>query len=114
MLFCCSRYDYGTDCNSTTMFEDSCNQAEYNSLAPPEYEISLITTPTVILKGTADVLSTADDIAEQERRLQIAGSHVATIEYAGYSHMDFIWQRQNQQHITDMIKYAKQYADGTY
>jgi pimeloyl-ACP methyl ester carboxylesterase len=96
------------------MFQDSCNQAEYNSLAPPEYDLSLITTPTVILKGTADVLATADDIAEQQRRLQAAGSHVATIEYPGYSHMDFIWQRQNQQHIADMVTYAKKYAEGTY
>jgi pimeloyl-ACP methyl ester carboxylesterase len=96
------------------MFQDSCNQAEYNSLAPPEYDTSLITTPTVILKGTADVLATADDIAEQERRLQAGGSHVATIEYQGYSHMDFIWQRQNQQHIADMVTYAKKYAEGTY
>lgn len=109
-----SRYDYGTDCTSTTMFQDSCNQAEYGSLAPPQYELSLITTPTVILKGTVDVLATPADIAEQERRLQMAGSHVATIEYPGFSHMDFIWQRQTQQHITDMIRYAKQYAEGTY
>lgn len=106
------RFDFGDNCANRTQFFETCNQAAYNAVVPPEYDISLVTAPQVILKGTADMLATPGDIAEQERRLQ-PGVHVKTIEYPGYSHMDFIWDR-NAVHLPDMVKYMKQYGAGTY
>lgn len=102
------RYDYSSDCENRTLFHETCNQAAYNSVTPPEYDLTLITSPQVILQGGADVLATAEDIKEQERRLQ-PGVHVATVLYPSYSHMDFIWDR-NAQHLPDMLKYLKQFA----
>jgi len=45
------RYDYGTNCSLARPFEETCNQAKYGSLLPPEYDLSKITAPVVSLTG---------------------------------------------------------------
>lgn len=80
------RYDFGNDCNNRTRFQETCNQEVYGSMDPPEYDLSRITAPQVILQGNLDLMAVPEDILEQRRRLT-HGVLVANLLYNGYSHM---------------------------
>lgn len=41
------QFDYGTRCNNTRPFHESCNQQKYGSTVPPEYNLGAITAPQV-------------------------------------------------------------------
>jgi hypothetical protein len=36
------RFDFGSNCDNRTMFEESCNQQRYGSMQPPEYDLSRV------------------------------------------------------------------------
>jgi hypothetical protein len=43
------RYDHGTNCSRHEPFYETCNQQEYGSMEPPQYDMSRITAPQVRL-----------------------------------------------------------------
>jgi pimeloyl-ACP methyl ester carboxylesterase len=105
-------YDHGTVCTNRTTFSETCNQERYGALEPPEYDLSLITTPQAILAGQLDLIAVPEDIVEQRRRLA-PGVLVAEVTYIGYSHMDFVWDR-HAKHMPDVVDIVSRYASGTF
>lgn len=116
------QYDYGTLCNRTKWVPghglqphpsmESCNQAQYGSLVPPVYDISRVTGPQAFFLAEYDVLTMAQDVSEVFRRVP-RSALVAQYIYAGYSHMDFVWDR-NHRYTDDMVDVMFRYSPGTY
>lgn len=50
------RYDYGTNCGTLTRYNETCNQQKYSALQPPEYDMSKIAIPVIILQGRATLV----------------------------------------------------------
>jgi len=74
----CSMFDYGY----------WGNMKHYGYLHPPEYDTTTIHTPTVLISGTMDTLSSVEDAKWTRSHL---ANVVAHYEILGYNHMDFIW-----------------------
>ncbi|KAI8465183.1 MAG: Alpha/Beta hydrolase protein [Monoraphidium minutum] len=115
-------FDYGDLCNRTKWIpgqglqphpmKESCNLAEYGTERPPAYDITRIRTPMAFFLAEYDVLTVSQDVAEQYRRLP-NNVTVAEFIYAGYGHMDFVWDR-NRRHAADIADVMWRYAPGTY
>lgn len=106
------RYDYGTNCSLARPFEETCNQAKYGSLLPPEYDLSKITAPVILFVAQLDTVSVPEDIAEQRKRMR-PGTVITQVWYQRYGHMDFVWDR-NSLHAMDVADFAFRYAPGTF
>lgn len=105
------RWDFGTNCTDRTWFYETCNQQAYGSLLPPEYDLSRITVPQIMMKGGLDIMATPEDIEEQMRRL--TNARVVELVYPDYSHMDFVWDR-NAKHAADMAEMTFRFSAGTF
>lgn len=66
----------------------------------------------MLLLGSIDIMSTPEDVAEQQRRLQ-PGVVVAQYVYHRYSHMDFVWDR-NALYKKDLVDLLFRFAPGTF
>ena len=66
-------YDFGTDCANLTRYKETCNQAAYGSLTPPEYDLTAITAPVVIMQGAMPKMLHNPSIQPSiERQLNLA------------------------------------------
>ena len=72
------KYDYGKQEN----------MRRYNAPIPPEYNVTRINIPTVLVSGTIDGLATTKDVAWTKQQLPNVVDH---IEIEGYNHVDFLW-----------------------
>ncbi len=45
-------FDYGTTCTTWLGLPCKCNQRKYGSMAPPQYNLTAITTPLALFTGT--------------------------------------------------------------
>ena len=72
------KYDYG----------EEMNVERYNSTRPPVYDMSRVHTPTVLVCGTEDVLTTPEDMKWAMTKLP---NVVDYIEIETYSHVDYVW-----------------------
>lgn len=59
--------------------------------------------------GALDIMVPEEDVAEQQRRLPNSWR----INYDGYTHMDFVWDR-NADHALDVVDILFRYAPGTF
>jgi len=62
-------YDFGTDCNLNSprrnkTLSETCNQARYGQLQPPQYDLSQVTARTAIFEGQEDMMATKADVAK--------------------------------------------------
>lgn len=105
------RYDHGSNCSDRTWFYETCNQQAYGSILPPEYDLSRITVPQVMMQGQLDVMATPEDIDEQKRRL--SNAQIIELVYTQYSHMDFVWDR-NMRHAVDVADLTYRFGQGTF
>lgn len=65
------------------------NILKYTSAKPPEYDVSAIRVPTVLISGSADWLSTPKDV--KWTAAQMEDNIYKDIKLDGYNHIDFIW-----------------------
>eukprot|EP00878_Enallax_costatus_P034107 GHUV01037741.1.p1 GENE.GHUV01037741.1~~GHUV01037741.1.p1 ORF type:complete len:100 (-),score=14.73 GHUV01037741.1:776-1075(-) len=61
--------------------------------------------------GTLDIMSTPEDVVEQQKRLapNVLSAHFV---YERYSHMDFVWDR-NALYKADMVDLLYRFSPGT-
>ena len=76
------------------------NQLMYNTSTPPEYNISNIRTPVVLMSGTEDLLSNRPDVEWTHKQLP---NVVKWFEIKGYSHAGFSWATNAKEEVTDRI-----------
>jgi hypothetical protein len=50
-------YDYGQTCRDWFGHPQPCNRREYGQDSPPEYDLSRVTVPLMLVTGTPDKLS---------------------------------------------------------
>jgi pimeloyl-ACP methyl ester carboxylesterase len=105
------RFDFTSNCTDRTWFAETCNQQAYGTLIPPDYDLSRITVPQVLLSGQLDIMSVPEDVAEQVRRLKNALVYQKV--YKQYSHMDFVWDR-NARHAADIVEFTYRFSVGTF
>ncbi|KAI8477459.1 MAG: Alpha/Beta hydrolase protein [Monoraphidium minutum] len=87
-------FDFGTACPGPDPkpHRETCNQARYGQDAPPGYDMTQVTTKALVLHGLDDTVATA---AGRDALLASWGARVVgNKEYAGATHMDFIWARR--------------------
>jgi len=87
--FC--KYDYGK----------LGNQERYGSDKPPEYDLSRVRVPTIVVYGTLDVIAPPQDVSWTIEHL----GFVIKSFTARYSHLDFVWGKNNGQFLYDIIKW---------
>jgi pimeloyl-ACP methyl ester carboxylesterase len=86
------------------------NLARYGKTSPPLYDISKMTVPTILFRGSLDVLSDPTDDAGIDAVIN-KNIVIGNYTFPTYTHCDFIWgQRANQdvnvkiiQHMRDII-----------
>ena len=71
------KYDYG----------GRGNRLRYGSLIPPEYDITKVDVPTVIISGSIDGISSQQDVEWTKEQLPLVIEH---IKIQGYNHVDMI------------------------
>eukprot|EP00878_Enallax_costatus_P021555 GHUV01022827.1.p1 GENE.GHUV01022827.1~~GHUV01022827.1.p1 ORF type:complete len:161 (+),score=29.58 GHUV01022827.1:401-883(+) len=112
------KYSYGNDCTNLLKgavfprsYHESCNMAMYGSETVPEYNMTKITAPQAYFSGTLDIMSTPEDVVEQQKRLapNVLSAHFV---YERYSHMDFVWDR-NALYKADMVDLLYRFSPGT-
>ncbi|KAF6263629.1 Alpha/Beta hydrolase protein [Scenedesmus sp. NREL 46B-D3] len=112
------KYSFGNDCihplggNFPRSFHESCNMARYGTETPPEYDLSKITAPQAFFVGSIDIMSTPEDVEEQQRRLK-PGVVVAQYVFERLAHMDFVWDR-NAQYKKELVELIYRFSPGTF
>jgi len=71
-------FDYG----------EKINIEKYNSTVPPEYDLTKVRLPTVMVSGSYDTLSSPQDVKWTISQLPNLVQH---FEIEGYNHLDFMW-----------------------
>ena len=72
------KYDYGKRENIL----------RYNTPIPPEYNVSKINIPIVLVSGTVDGVATPKDVQWTKQQLSHVVDHIVV---EGYGHTDFMW-----------------------
>ncbi|WIA28628.1 hypothetical protein OEZ86_011165 [Tetradesmus obliquus] len=113
------KYSYGNDCTNLLLganfprsFHESCNMAVYGKETPPEYDLGKITAPQAFFLGSIDIMSTPEDVAEQQRRLK-PNVVVAQYMFDKLAHMDFVWDR-NAQYKKELVELLYRFSPGTF
>jgi len=84
------------------------NHQHYNQSTPPQYNPSLITTPTALFWGDDDVLADPVDVKNLLKTLK---NVVYTNEQRTYAHLDFVWGESAKDIIyPDIARLVKKYA----
>ena len=84
------KYDYGL----------VWNLKKYHTTTPPKYNFDTVNTPTVIISGSHDWLSTPEDVKWTAEHLP---NVVKKIEIPGYNHIDFVWAKSARKEIYEKI-----------
>jgi pimeloyl-ACP methyl ester carboxylesterase len=93
-----AKFDYG-------YFE---NKRIYGQSSPPEYEVSKMTIPTVVLYSSADWLATKKDI--EGFLLPRLKTLIDARDYTNLQHLDFVWGKNVYQTVyRDVLNYLSKY-----
>lgn len=79
------KFDYGNNC----WLKKMCNKRAYGQKTPPVYDLTRMTTPTVLYYGDLDWLADPTDIENSivPYVQNLVGNHLL----ADFNHLDFIW-----------------------
>jgi len=86
-----NKYDYGK----------LGNQERYGSDKPPEYDLSKVRVPTVVVYGTMDVIAPPKDVAWTIDNL----GFVIKSFSAKYNHLDMVWGKNSGEFLYDIMKW---------
>lgn len=86
------RYDYGP----------IRNMAVYNSLVPPEYDLSRVTMKIALFVAKNDNISTIKDVALLKKRLPNVVDYKVMIDDE-FNHVDYIWGRNTHKTMFPML-----------
>jgi len=86
-----SKYDYGK----------YGNRERYGSDTPPEYDLSKVKVPTVVVSGTMDAIAPPKDVSWTLEHLGVVIKSFS----AKYNHLDFVWGKNSGQYLYDIIKW---------
>jgi gastric triacylglycerol lipase len=84
-------FDYGEECETASGQTRDCNQREYGSEQPPEYDLTELDGPPIaIFNGLQDKLADSVDV---ETLLDVLPKDVLVYHKTilGYEHIDFTW-----------------------